>query len=101
MASAAAVAADQARSPLPNDLGELGEDGKQVTTATLARDEEPADALEEDDDEDDDVQGSSRRKGRVEHAATNGDGDEDGDGGLGDDLFGDDDEEQDAPTTAE
>lgn len=102
MASAATVAADQARSPLGNDLGELGQDGKQTTGAILAEEEEAPDALgDDDDDEDEDIQASGRRKGRMEHAAANGNEDEDEGEGGGDDLFGDDEEEQDKPAATE
>lgn len=89
MASAAAVAADAARSPIGNDI----EQSNGVTSAILDKDDEQLEA--QDDDEDEDIQKRVRRGDRV-MAQANGD-DEGEDGGAADgedgDLFGEEEEE--------
>lgn len=83
MASAAAVAADQARSPIPSDIGEPD----SLTSAIFPADEKVPDDLNEDDD-DEDVVVRSRPRGPQMNGAPEEDEEED----LGDDLFGDDDD---------
>lgn len=88
MASAAAVGADAARSPIGNDI----EQSNGVTSAIVGQDEEQAQADE--DDEDEDIQKRVRRGDRV-MAKANGDDEDDGGAGdgEGDDLFGEEEDE--------
>jgi hypothetical protein len=91
MASAAAVSADIDRPPIDNDLDESG----GVTSTIIPN--KPEEEDEYDEDEDDDIQRKGRRQDRVNQA--NGD-DEDQSRVDGDDLFGDDDDDElpDEPT---
>lgn len=89
MASAAAVSADIDRPPIDNDLDESG----GVTSTIIPNKPEE----EDEDDEDDDIQRKGRRQDRVNQA----DEDDEDQGGVdGDDLFGDDDDDElpDEPT---
>lgn len=95
MASAAAVAADDARSPIGGNLGEdHGVEG-EVTSGTVPEDGDRADvngnAGEEDDDEDEDLP-SNPLRGSRRPRPTNGADEEEEEEGGGDDLFGDEDE---------
>lgn len=89
MASAAAVAANQARSPIDNDLGEdLGAE-KDVTSGIYAADEVgPA----PDDDSDEDLPSNPMRSAKRARPAEEAPDDGEGDGVNGDDLFGDEEE---------
>jgi hypothetical protein len=87
MASAAAVAADQARSPLGNDLGEDEGIPGEVTSGIYPRDED-----EEDEDED---LPSNPLQHRGKQRRVNGNVDEeDEEEGNDDDLFGDEEAEE-------
>ena len=87
MASAAAVAANEANTPPENDLGaDLGYVG-EITSGIYPKDEPLPD-----EDDDDDLP-SNPLKGRRANRAVNGDADGDGDGGDPLNLFGDDEEE--------
>jgi len=79
MASAAAVGADAARSPIGNDI----EESNGVTSAIIDTGEERREAEE---DEDEDIQKRVRRPAKA--SADDEDEDGAGDGGV-DDLFGD------------
>lgn len=88
MASAAAVGADAARSPIGNDI----EQSNGVTSAIVAKDEAQREADEEDEDED--IQKRVRRGDRVMAKANGDDEEEDrADDGEGDDLFGEEEDE--------
>lgn len=92
MASAAAVAADQARSPVNNDIGEdLGNEG-EVTSGIYSKDEEQSgvNGNAEDDDEDEELP-SNPLRGSKRPRPTNG-VEEDEEAGEGEDLFGDEEE---------
>lgn len=92
MASAAAVAADQARSPVGNDIGEdYGKEG-EVTSGVYAQDEEQPDVNGnvDDDDEDEDLPSNPIARGAKRQRPPNGaDVDDEGEEAGGDDLFGD------------
>lgn len=96
MASAAAVAADQARSPLGNDIGEdYGNEG-EVTSGIYGKDEGPPDVngnANDDDDEDDDLP-SNPLRGPKRPRPANG-AEEEAEGGPAgvEDLFGDEEDE--------
>ncbi|KAL1306867.1 hypothetical protein AAFC00_005517 [Neodothiora populina] len=93
MASAAAVAADQALSPDPTNIAEP--DG--ITTAILPSDEKVPDDLNQDDDDDDDDEDIVVRS-RPRGPQMNGAPEEEEELGDEDDLFGDEDEDEaDAP----
>lgn len=90
MASAAAVAADDARSPISNDIGEdYGKEG-EVTSGIYAKDDEAPDVngTAEDDDEDEDLP-SNPLRGSKRPRPTNDPDDEPEEEAEGDDLFGD------------
>lgn len=98
MASAAAVAADIARSP-----GTIGDDIEQsngVTSAVVPQDDADVKAQDEDEDEDDDITKRVRRGDRMMakangedlHARDAGAAESTGEAG-GDDLFGDEEDE--------
>lgn len=91
MASAAAVAANQARSPTRNDIGE--DEGKpgEITSGIYSKDEGLPNANGDMDDSDEDLPSNPLRGNRASRPV-NGDAGEDG-AGTGLDLFGDDGDE--------
>ena len=92
MASAAAVGADSAQSPLNNDIGEDYGTGGEVTSGIYPNDDEQpgVNGNVEADDEDEDLP-SNPLRGARRPRPTNG-ADEDGDGAEAADLFGDEDD---------
>ncbi|KAK5168011.1 Paf1 complex component [Saxophila tyrrhenica] len=97
MASAAAVAANQARSPLANDLGD--DDGRtgEVTSGVYSKDEDLPDMNEEEDEDDEDLPANPMQnrggRRRVNGAAQDEEEEEEEEEPpAGDDLFGDEDE---------
>ena len=98
MASAAAVGADQARSPAGNDIGDDRGLPGEITSGIYSKEEGIPDGIvdvdkkrqeEEDEDEDDDEDlPSNPLRGRRPDRAVNGDAEEDDGHGL--DMFGDD-----------
>lgn len=98
MASAAAVAADQALSPERLNLGEPDQLGGSVTSAIVAPDEEVPNNLSElqEDEEDEDDVVRSRPRG----PQANGADEEEEELGDDDDLFGDGADEEEEETEA-
>ncbi|EMD01242.1 hypothetical protein BAUCODRAFT_29693 [Baudoinia panamericana UAMH 10762] len=88
MASAAAVGADAARSPVHNTIGEDDGVPGQVTSAISTKEEGLATNGTLEDDEDEDIRAPAKRNGIVTTAL---DGEDDGQAEE-DDLFGDEDE---------
>ena len=89
MASAAAVAANEARSPLGNDIGEDEGRPGEITSGIYSKDEGLPGAngdLDESDNEDE--LPSNPLRGMKSRRPVNGDADGDGDKGV-EDLFGD------------
>lgn len=104
MASAAAVGADQARSPPGNDIGEDRGLPGEITGGIYSKEEGipdvdmNGDADENEDDEDDDEEDlpSNPLRGRKHGRTTNGDVEEEDEAEEGD-LFGDEEEEDEKP----
>lgn len=92
MASAAAVAANQALSPEPDTLSKPDFISGNVTSAVIPPDEAVPDGLGDEDDDDDEGIVQNRRRG----GKANGDMDEESENGDEDDLFGDVEEEVEA-----
>ena len=88
MASAAAVGANEARSPLGNNIGEDDGYPGEITSGIYPKDEIPDVNGEVEDDDEDDLPTNPLR-GRKADRAANGDT-------L--DLFGDDDDDDEKPT---
>ena len=86
MASAAAVGANEARSPLGNNIGEDDGYPGEITSGIYPKDEIPGANGEIDDDEDEELPTNPLRGRRADRAAH-------GDGGDTLDLFGDDDDD--------
>lgn len=84
------MGADQARSPVNNDIGEdFGAEG-EVTSGIYRRDELPdVNGNTVDDDSDEDLPSNPMRGAKRARPANEAPEDEDGDGAGGDDLFGD------------
>lgn len=92
MASAAAVAANEANSPMRNDLGEDEGHPGEITSGIYGADEELPDADEDDEDELPAHPLRGRKISSKNHGNADGEGGEDP---L--DLFGDDEDEADEP----
>jgi hypothetical protein len=87
MASAAAVGADSARSPMENNLGEDEGLPGEITSGTIPKDDE------EDDDDDDLPANSLSKRSTTRRVNGNMDDEDEEDGMDDDDLFGADDGE--------
>ena len=92
MASAAAVAGDDARSPISIDIGEdYGKEG-EVRSGIYAKDDEAPDVngdAEDDEEEDEDLPSNPLRGSRRPRPRNDADEDQEEEEGGGDDLFGD------------
>ena len=92
MASAAAVAANSARSPIRNSIGEDKDSLSEATSRIHSQDGKTTGAMDEDEDSDNAVASKSLRNARTARP-TNGHGEDEEDDDVDmedDDLFGDD-----------
>lgn len=96
MASAAAVAANEARSPLGNDLGEDEGRPGEITSGIYSKDEDLPDVNGETDDDDEELP-SNPLRGHRPRRAVNGDANEEEGGGDPLNLFGDDEDDTEKP----
>jgi hypothetical protein len=93
MASAAAVAADAARSPIRNDIGDDEGVPGEVTSAIGSKEDGVVENGDMEENDEDDVRGTARRRGPTEAGEAGGEEDQVEDDEGGDDLFGDEDDE--------
>ena len=91
MASAAAVGADAARSPLRNDIGDDGGHAGEITSGVYSKDESIPDVNGDVEDSDEDLPANPLRGHRPARPVNDDDAEENGNDPL--DLFGDEEDE--------